>query len=39
MYLKKFIAIFKQMQTEGYIEQDLSIYPDSLQMAFYSKRE
>ena len=39
MYLKKFIAIFKQMQTEGYIEQDLSIYPDSLQMAFYSKKE
>ena len=39
IYLKKFTTIFKQMQTDGYIEQDLSKYPDTVQMAFYRRKE
>ena len=39
IYLKKYTLIFMQMQNEGYIEKDLSKYPDTLQMAFYSRRQ
>ena len=38
-YLKKYLTVFKQMQTAGYVEPDLSKYPETLQMAFYSRSE
>ena len=34
-YLKQLRALFQTMQNEGYIEKDLSKYPESLQMAFW----
>ena len=38
-YLNKYLTIFKQMQEEGAIEQNLDEYPLTLQMAFYSRKE
>lgn len=34
-YLQSLKKLFKKMQDEGYIEKDLSKYPESLQMAFW----
>lgn len=39
MFLKKYTTIFKQMQQEGYIEKDLIKYPNTLQMAFFSRKQ
>ena len=33
-YLPSLKALFQKMQTLGYIEKDITKYPDSLQMAF-----
>ena len=37
-YLSKLKSIFVQMQNAGYIEKDITKYPESLQMAFWEYR-
>ena len=37
--LPNLIKTFQDMQNKGYIQQNLSLYPPTLQMAFYSAKE